>query len=564
MFFDYDKIREVYLKDSKFFTFVLEEGVPGIVDYSLLDREILVSEVSIEYGEEKEKKPISSIDELRELFKELVIEVKEILNDYVSCVWGETSPFDTEQNYSQLKNFFNIKTEDEKSLIDQLIIDVLYDKYANDSMMTLNEYCEKHFYFKLEKEWININDHRNPVDHNGNALQTKGAAVKMMGRRIKTFVEKMSKPSQNEELKKRFIFPDLYTDYIKDKNVKKSRWVWDLIYYTETLTAFKQYRRDYWSDIEEDYIKAANELNDYDKFVEGVFKPKDGDNKDYYYKSMNFYYLQSISRLEFAYKLAERLEQDSITNIEKERFLTTMFYTDVSCPCVKEINGRDYLFFIIKRNHYSPMLLLEDAWLHRTDYKINESENNPFFYNPINFIRAQAHHLFNYHYKFSSNCYDDIHVFLKENYNLLEKYHTKNKAWKDIKSKELLSLTQKTYIDHMRMICNAIFSKVNKMNIRNWIDSNGKNDKDYKELFGISKEEFERCLHLLESKHNELHKKGGRKSELDVRDKFLVTIEYYRYNRTMENIAFDYGVGKRQISEAVKWVEETLNSDIEL
>ncbi|MDR1240414.1 MAG: IS5/IS1182 family transposase, partial [Oscillospiraceae bacterium] len=32
---------------------------------------------------------------------------------------------------------------------------------------------------------------------------------------------------------------------------------------------------------------------------------------------------------------------------------------------------------------------------------------------------------------------------------------------------------------------------------------------------------------------------------------------YYDY-RTMENISFDYGVSKSRISDAVKWVEQTL------
>ena len=33
---------------------------------------------------------------------------------------------------------------------------------------------------------------------------------------------------------------------------------------------------------------------------------------------------------------------------------------------------------------------------------------------------------------------------------------------------------------------------------------------------------------------------------------------YYHDYRTMTNIAFDYGVSKSRISDAVKWVEQTL------
>jgi hypothetical protein len=83
-------------------------------------------------------------------------------------------------------------------------------------------------------------------------------------------------------------------------------------------------------------------------------------------------------------------------------------------------------------------------------------------------------------------------------------------------------------------------------------------EKEYHELFGIEKRTFDKMLEILESAYKELHKEGGRPPRLSVLDKLVVMLGYYHDYRTMVNIAFDYDVSKSRISDAVKWVEETL------
>lgn len=84
---------------------------------------------------------------------------------------------------------------------------------------------------------------------------------------------------------------------------------------------------------------------------------------------------------------------------------------------------------------------------------------------------------------------------------------------------------------------------------------------EYQELFGIRKPTFDRMLAILECAYEELHTKGGRPSRLSVLDKLVITLGYYHDYRTMNNIAFDYDVSKSRISDAVKWVENTLIQD---
>ena len=84
---------------------------------------------------------------------------------------------------------------------------------------------------------------------------------------------------------------------------------------------------------------------------------------------------------------------------------------------------------------------------------------------------------------------------------------------------------------------------------------------EYQELFGIKKPTFDKMLEILQSKHVELHKKGGRKPKLSVLDKLIIMLTYYRDYRTMNNIAFDYCVVKSTICDTVKWVENVLVKD---
>ena len=83
--------------------------------------------------------------------------------------------------------------------------------------------------------------------------------------------------------------------------------------------------------------------------------------------------------------------------------------------------------------------------------------------------------------------------------------------------------------------------------------------KKYKEIFGVEKHVFDRLLRLLEIADIYQRKsQAGRKSRLTVLDKQVITLMYWREYRTYRHIAFDYGVGKTQIGDAVLWVENTI------
>jgi len=86
-------------------------------------------------------------------------------------------------------------------------------------------------------------------------------------------------------------------------------------------------------------------------------------------------------------------------------------------------------------------------------------------------------------------------------------------------------------------------------------------EEKYQVLFGVRKPTFDSMLAILETAYGEMRKKGGRKRKLSVLDMLIIMLGYYHDYRTMENLAFDYGVHKQRISEAVAWVEQTLIKD---
>ena len=83
----------------------------------------------------------------------------------------------------------------------------------------------------------------------------------------------------------------------------------------------------------------------------------------------------------------------------------------------------------------------------------------------------------------------------------------------------------------------------------------------YQALLGVDKSTFEKMYGILLEAYIELHKQGGKPPTLTVLDKLVITLGYWREYRAYRNIAFDYGVGKSAIGNAIIWVENTLISN---
>lgn len=83
-------------------------------------------------------------------------------------------------------------------------------------------------------------------------------------------------------------------------------------------------------------------------------------------------------------------------------------------------------------------------------------------------------------------------------------------------------------------------------------------EENYQKIFGIKKNTFDKMLKLLNESYRIEHLRGGHPPKLSVLDRLVIMLSYYREYRTMENIAFDYGVAKSTICESIKWAEGIL------
>ena len=71
-------------------------------------------------------------------------------------------------------------------------------------------------------------------------------------------------------------------------------------------------------------------------------------------------------------------------------------------------------------------------------------------------------------------------------------------------------------------------------------------------MFGISKENFEEMLKVLDNKKISL------RSKLSSTEKLIITLLYSREYRTLENLAFEYDISQSTIHKYIKDTEKIL------
>ncbi|MDR0721610.1 MAG: hypothetical protein LBF75_02285 [Treponema sp.] len=84
----------------------------------------------------------------------------------------------------------------------------------------------------------------------------------------------------------------------------------------------------------------------------------------------------------------------------------------------------------------------------------------------------------------------------------------------------------------------------------------------FKRLYGVKPSTFENMLSILQREYDALHKKGGKRSKLPVKDKQLyITLKYPREYRSMDSVAAEYGIRKGTVCLSIQWVEDTPAKD---
>jgi len=80
----------------------------------------------------------------------------------------------------------------------------------------------------------------------------------------------------------------------------------------------------------------------------------------------------------------------------------------------------------------------------------------------------------------------------------------------------------------------------------------------FKTVTGVTPATFSAMIEVLKAAYAEAHKNRGRHRKLTCENMLLMTLEYYKEYRTQECIGASYDLAKSNVSEVIKWVEETL------
>lgn len=194
--------------------------------------EIIVNpDGEISLGDIKEKKEISSIHGLQETFTVLIADTLKIVNrsgTYNVGVDVSTSDYRIEP----LPFCVDICKEDMELLVDQLVFDVLFDKYRKESpQLTLQQYSLT----RSGERWGPVTDDKLIVD----------TVRKCVSAAAQRQADVFNIPALRSDLEKLGIDPDAYFRYITElstpfangveqKIVTKPKTTWDYIYYSGT------------------------------------------------------------------------------------------------------------------------------------------------------------------------------------------------------------------------------------------------------------------------------------------------------------------------------------------
>lgn len=411
---------EIITKDGKFFDFALKSGHQMIIDYQNMGEILVNADGTIAIGYAKEKKKITSIQDLKEVFAELVSNVQNVINR--NGTYNVGIDVSTVYSIQPLPFRVSVQPQDRDFLVNQLILDILFDKYCKESpQMTLQQYSHSH----SGERWYELTDDKLIVDSVRKSVSAAAAHQ----------VEIMNSPKLRSDIEKLGANPEKYFSFLtqlstpfangkKQEIVTKPKPVWDYIYYSgfKKLVTSKQYDRSFSQHENYSHKAVVDMFNMYDHFVDDTFMQKPENDRDYFTKSLEFYSLEIYKRIDFIYKLALRLDGPNAPIIDKNHPLVKRFVPEIIVKyyCLDGIH-----YYETRHKYYRPMLMLEDLWQQHKKYE------DPAYSDSLekhHLVRAKAYELFRYHYEFASNSYDEISSFLQEHYNILA-YHDPQKEW---------------------------------------------------------------------------------------------------------------------------------------
>lgn len=309
---------------GRVFDFVCESGTALITDYRHLDKDVWAeNSIEVKLGGEKERITVTSIESLKDTLNKFLSAALKILFRHTP-----SNPIDL---YTY-PDFSNIKKD---LLIEQLIFDILFDKYLDESeLMTRNGYST-YMSMKLYEDSIQQINCARAINEN-------------LSRGMKTHYNRMRYSQLRKQLAWFSIDPDKYDKYytpnIKESSgSKKPQFLWDLFYYNfgrnlknlpsdgeskanskygKGMLSSRQYRCQLTKDSRNySYVEIIHDLRSYNCFVNKILPVEFESYEKYFHMSMDYYVLESYKRVDFIFKLIDALPPDKLIAIDRDYFL---------------------------------------------------------------------------------------------------------------------------------------------------------------------------------------------------------------------------------------------------
>ncbi len=80
----------------------------------------------------------------------------------------------------------------------------------------------------------------------------------------------------------------------------------------------------------------------------------------------------------------------------------------------------------------------------------------------------------------------------------------------------------------------------------------------FKRIVGVKKETFGLMIKILSVAYAIKHEFGGKPDKMQLEDKLLIALNYWREYRTYAHLGVTYGYSESQVCRIVKWCEDVL------
>lgn len=395
-----------------------------------------------------DKKKICSICELKKYLEKMVTVSVNNLN-YEPKV---SSASGIEQDNFDL-SFYTIINEEKEMIINQLVIDILFDKYLDDPKKVLinrSAYCKYMAQLYTDTLYHYGKNIENTIDPD--------AVREKIQQKMEKYSGVIESSELRDEVSKLGIDPEKYIEYCKppktnSKTKCRPKYAWDFFFYNSYMLSGKQYNRkklrstyqskNYTYEEKIEDIKLfhsfAGAILSPDRIVynnwngnKRVFDDAKGNSKesaeDFFIKMMEYYYLESYKRVGFMLRYANYLmdiSEDTLKTDDSFSHILKWFHPIVVYPRIEKDNTITEYCTMYK--YYRPLLFIEDRLLNCTiSQNTMDTVCNLIQLRKFQVIRARAYELFKFHAQFVSDDYDDIKHFIDTSYNLRQYHETVN------------------------------------------------------------------------------------------------------------------------------------------